>query len=226
MPVVNSSVITSLEEPSIPEKLKWPLAALWISLGLHGALIALVQIAPPPSAPSSGTIQARLVSTPPPLTEQELLPSVDGEETITPDIPETEKFVDPLTEPSPPLEAMRPDPAPPPESAIPQLKIPLAVDLHYYTGRELDQTPRGNLPDPNFPDAMSGKIRFEVKIEESGRVSEVEVIESYSLSSVYRESIEAAREAIRATRFTPGIKNGRPVRAVVIYELTINPAVP
>src|SRR4030065_17092 len=40
-------VNASIEEPTIPPRLRRPLAAVWISLGLHAALIALVQVAPP-----------------------------------------------------------------------------------------------------------------------------------------------------------------------------------
>lgn len=209
---------TSLEEPAIPEKLKWPLAALWISLGLHGALIALVQIAPPPAI-RGGTIEARLVSVPPPLA-----PSIETDETVAVDAPDSDKPVDPVEAPgTPPLPAQTSPPSPSP-SAVPRVEIPIAVDLNYYPARELDQTPRGQIPDPVLPDALSGRIRFQIKIEESGQVSEVEVLESDPPDRFNRAALEVAREALRATRFMPGIKNGRPVRALVIYELTINPA--
>ena len=194
-------------------------------MGLHSALIALVQITPPPSAPRSGTIEARLVSTQQPLKVPELTPSVETDETIALDVPETDKAADPETEPSTPPETTRLDPPSPPESLIPRLEIPVAVDLHYYAARELDQTPRGRIPDPVFPDALSGRLKFQVKIEESGQVSDVEVLESDPPDTFDQAAIEVAREALRATHFTPGIKNGRPVRAMVIYELTINPGV-
>ena len=54
----------SIEEPTIPQRLRRPLAAVWISLGLHAALIALVQVAPPASLSlGEPVIEARLVST-------------------------------------------------------------------------------------------------------------------------------------------------------------------
>lgn len=215
---------TPLEEPSIPEKLKWPLAALWISLGLHGALIALVQIAPPPAGVGGGSIEARLVSVPPPLAVSQLTPSIETDETIAVDAPDRDKLADPVEAPStPPQTAQTPPPSPPP-SAIPRLEIPIAVDLNYYEARELDQTPRGKIPDPVLPESVSGRIRFRVKIEESGQVSEVEMLESELSGGFDRAVLEVAQTALRATRFTPGIKNGRPVRARVIYEWTINPA--
>lgn len=214
---------THLEEPAIPEKLKWPLAALWISLGLHGALIALVQIAPPPAGVEGGVIEARLVSVPSPLAVAQLTPSIETDETIALDVPDEDKPVDPVEAPSTPPPAAQTSLASPP-SAIPRLEIPIAVDLNYYEARELDRTPQGQIPDPVLPESVSGRIRFQVKIEESGQVSEVEVLESDPPDRFDRSALEIAREALRATRFTPGIKNGRPVRAQVIYELTINPA--
>jgi periplasmic protein TonB len=56
------SVSTDLDEPAIPPRLRRPLAALWISLGVHAALIALVQVAPPVSLElGEAVIEARLV---------------------------------------------------------------------------------------------------------------------------------------------------------------------
>lgn len=209
-----------LEEPSIPEKLKWPLAALWISLGLHGALIALVQIAPPPPTVEGGVIEARLVPVAPPRELARLTPNIETDETIAVDAQDRDKTVDPVKAPD-----ASPQPVQMPSPAAPSaLEIPIAVDLNYYEARELDQTPRGHIPDPVFPESVSGRIRFQLKIEESGQVSEVEVLEAGPPEKVNRATLEIAREALRATRFTPGIKNGRPVRARVIYELTIAPA--
>jgi len=209
------------EEPSIPEKLKWPLAALWISLGLHGALIALVHVAPPPAGVRGGTIQARLVAVPPPVVAPQLAPSVETDETIAVDTPEVDTPLDPLAAPSTPLPPEEIVP-PPPQPVIPHLEIPIAVDLNYYPARELDQTPRGQIPDPVFPATLVGRIKFQVKIEENGEVSDIEVLESNPPDMFDETALDMAQEALRATRFTPGIKNGRPVRASVIYELTIN----
>ena len=56
------SVSGGLDEPAIPPHLRRPLAALWISLGVHAALIALVQVAPPTSLElGEPVIEARLV---------------------------------------------------------------------------------------------------------------------------------------------------------------------
>ncbi len=52
----------ALEAPVIPPRLRRPLVAAWISLGLHAALIALVQVAPPPMMSlGAPVIEVRLV---------------------------------------------------------------------------------------------------------------------------------------------------------------------
>lgn len=208
------------------QKMKWPLAALWISLGLHGALIALVHIAPRATHTSKGTIEARLVFTQPPAVP-EIIPGIPSAETL--DVAPMEPApLDKEKPPAAPSTELPPSPASflPLEPAIPRLEIPLNVDLNYYPARELDQTPRGDIPDPEFPDTVAGKIKFQLKIEESGRVSEVSVISAEPADIFVTAVLDRATEALRGTQFKPGIKNGRPVRALVIYELTINPVMP
>ena len=57
----------SFDEPSIPPRLRRPLAALWISLGLHAAVIALVQVVPPAGVSvEAPVIEVRLVAPPAP----------------------------------------------------------------------------------------------------------------------------------------------------------------
>jgi len=73
-------VNASLDEPTIPPQLRRPLAAAWISLGLHAALVALVQVAPPASLSlGEPVIEARLVTThatPPTVEAPPLAPAV------------------------------------------------------------------------------------------------------------------------------------------------------
>lgn len=199
------------------DKYKWPLLALWISLGLHGALIALVRIVPPNEIMAAHTIEARLMPIPPAREVPLYLP-----ELRSPALDDVLAYAPP---PSTPTLVQQPPTPPTPASPIPQIEIPLAVDLHYYSARELDITPSGSLPDPVLPETLSGKVKYQVKIEEDGRVSDVEVI-SVELANGDDAAALANTEALlRATRFQPGMKNGRPVRAIVVYELTINPVV-
>ena len=207
----------SLDEPAIPPRLQRPLAAAWISLGLHAAVIALVQVAPPASTnPAESVIEARLVSTHavPPAAEV--------------DTPEDTLKAVPLLAPSktaealPVAEPVAPQVAPPqPAAAPPAATITSSVDLTYYSARDVDVHPRALREIvPDYPvDAvrrqLSGKVRLQLKLEADGRVSDVEIV-SANPAEVFNES---AIRAFREARFAPAQKNGRPVRALVLIEV-------
>jgi protein TonB len=164
-------VNTQFDEPTIPPRLQRPLAAVWISLGLHVAVIALVQVAPP-AAMSLGepVIEARLVSTPaaPPVVKASpLTPEVKTSGASPKPVPviapsETAealpvaKPVQPPVQAEPaaaPLPPAGPAPAPAesqpaPASApqvesrpTPELTMTSSVDLTYYGARDLDVQP-------------------------------------------------------------------------------------
>src|SRR4030065_1950477 len=95
-------VNASIEEPTIPPRLRRPLAAAWISLGLHASRIALVQVVPPASMSlSAPAIEARLVSAPvaPPAAKTPPVPEVK--------VPEKHPKAVPLLAPSGTPEALR-----------------------------------------------------------------------------------------------------------------------
>lgn len=197
----------------------WPLLALWISIGLHAALIALVKIVPPPAVSIGTTIEARLMPKTEPRDVSLYLPDLAA--------PELDEMLAYAPPPASTIETPAHDLTPPPQpSPGPQIEIPLAVDLHYYSARELDIIPSGDIPDPVLPEKLSGKIKYEVKIEEDGRVSDVDVMSVELVPDTDSAVLAATEAALRATRFKPGIKQGRPVRALVIYELIINPTDP
>ncbi|MDO9006924.1 MAG: TonB family protein, partial [Thiobacillus sp.] len=133
--------------------------------------------------------------------------------------------------PPPPVEAAAPDQTapdqPPPPAAAPAATPPpaaaitSAVDLTYYSAREVDVHPRalGQVV-PDYPaDAdrrrVSGKLLLQLKLQADGRVSDLAVL-SASPPGVFDES---ALQAFRTARFTPAQKNGRPVRALVQIEV-------
>jgi protein TonB len=104
----------------MPSRLRRLLAALWISLGVHLAVIALVQVAPPAAMPADeSVIEARLV----PRQEN---PPVEADK---PPAPEVAIAVEPPQEvavPAPgevaealPIAPIAPPPAPPPLKAEP-----------------------------------------------------------------------------------------------------------
>ncbi len=236
------------EEPSLPSIspcAQRVLVAGWISLGLHAALIALVQVVPPaPVGLGETVIEARLVSrqavsvaavqppatgTNPPEVQTEtprLVPS-EGVDTLPvarpqvaqpPDVPPAPA---PAPAPADPVASAEPAVAAPPPAPAPATAITSAVDLTYYSARDVDVHPRAlHEVIPVYPaDAdrrrVSGKLRLQLKLQADGRVSDLEVL-SASPPGVFDES---ALQAFRTARFAPAQKNGRPVRALVQIEV-------
>jgi periplasmic protein TonB len=264
MPVSPASQVPLLSPQTRPI-----LTALWLSLGLHGALIALVQLAPPASTPSSLVIEARLETREPDAASDPVpAPAVEAEQPIKPDpVPESEPEPEPVPvvvpEPEPVAETIpkpvpktveadlpdtepveiaqappvaRPLPSPPAASvptAVPPpttaaresqrslVEIPAAVDLAYYSAREVDVLPRalGDIRPDYPPEAdrrrQSGSVKLQIKLEADGRVSDIEVVEA-NPPGMFEDS---ALAAFRQARFSPAQRNGRPVRARVVIEV-------
>lgn len=197
------------DEPTIPHGLRRPLVAVWISFGLHAALIALVQVASPGTQGGGGTvIEARLEQ----MEAAPLQPS------------ETDKAL-PVTEAAPvaapPVVPETDIPAPAGAPAASPAAISSPVDLTYYSTREVDVPPRA-LQDivPGYPEsaeraARTGTVRLRLKLEVDGRVSEVEVIGA-DPPGVFEES---ARAAFAVARFSPAYRGGKPVRVQMMIEV-------
>jgi len=229
------------DEPAIPPRLQRPLAAVWISLGLHAALIALVQLAPPSAVSLDGpVIEARLesphaalpavdapddpVQEPPRLAPSEAAEALPVAEPVAPPVPlaPTAAEVQPAAPAAP--AAPQPDPAPSPPAAsapMPGVTISSPGDLTYYGARDVDVHPRALREIvPDYPVAadrqrLSGKVRLQLKLEADGRVSDVEVV-SAAPPGMFEDS---ALKAFRDVRFAPAQKGGRPVRALVLIEV-------
>lgn len=234
---MSSSMNTSFEEPTIPLPLRRPLAAMWISLGLHVAVIALVQVAPAVTTRTDGpVIEARLVS-PHTVRPAEDTPSaaLEANPLLAPSetaeaLPVLEPVAPPLAAPVPPANA-EPVPAtlsPEPIEAPPEPTVPVAitssVDFNYYSAREVDVHPRAlHEIEPAYPlvadrQKASGTVRLQLKLEADGRVTEVAVMSS-SPPGVFDD---VAVEAFRDAQFSPAQKAGRPVRAVVVIEVNFD----
>ncbi|MDP3421982.1 MAG: TonB family protein [Thiobacillus sp.] len=204
------------DEPTIPCGLRRPLAAIWISFGLHAALIALVQVASPGTQGGGGTvIEARL-------EQVEVAPPVAATSTLAPAEADTAL---PATEVVPPAappvvtETEAPGSAGTPATSPAAISSP--VDLTYYSTREVDVPPRA-LHDivPDYPEAaereaLSGKVRLHLKLDVDGRVSDVEVIGA-DPPGLFEES---ARAAFAAARFSPAYRGGKPVRVQMMIEV-------
>jgi len=243
-------VNASFDEPTIPLRLRRPLAAAWISLGLHAALIALVQVAPPASLSlGEPVIEARLVSPHaaplsadvPPLTPAVETPVDSPQDTplLAPSetaeaLPVAEPLAPPPAQAAPAATAAQPvapaPAAPPPAQAasppaasapVPGVTITSAVDLTYYSVRDLDVQPRALREIlPGYPaDAdrqhLSGQVRVQLKLEADGRISDMEIV-SATPPGMFEDS---TLKALRKARFAPAQKDGRPVRARVVITV-------
>jgi len=230
----------AFEEPTIPPRLRRPLAAVWISLGLHAVAIAFVQVAPPAGISlEAPVIEARLVApaaieTPPSSTAapEPVAPVAQLASSATPEALPAAKPAAPPASPvvEPPHDAPQPAATAPPAAASAQSAAPApapaatltsSVDLTYYSARDLDVQPHALREiRPEYPIAadqqkVSGTLRLQLKLEADGRVSDIEVV-SATPPGMFEES---AIKAFRDARFAPAQKNGRPVRALVVIEV-------
>jgi len=218
------------DEPTIPPRVQRPLAAVWISLGLHAAVIALVQVAPPAAVGLDGpVIEARLVS---PHAAAPAAETPDDASDVTPLLAPSEsaealpvpKMVSP-PEPVQPAVTAQPAAAPSEPLAAPAPASPVAivsaVDLTYYSARDVDVHPRAlrtitpDYPEDADPQRVSGTVRLQLKIEADGRVSDVEIVHADPPELFNESAIRAFRDA----RFAPAQRSGRPVRAQVLIEV-------
>lgn len=223
---VHGSMTAQFDAPSIPARVQRPLAAIWVSLGLHAAVIALVQIAPPGAVTSNGpVIEARLVSTQhrvfdaPGKTQPELLPSDQGK-ALPVDTPQ--ESAPPVSDEPLPAETVAAQFAAAPAAS--PLAIASAADLTFYSAREVDVHPRAlDEIAPDYPDKadkqkLSGKVIVQLKLEADGRVVDVDVIEATPPDVFEQTTVEA----FRAARFSPAFKGGRPVRSLMMIEMTFD----
>jgi len=237
-------VSATFDEPTIPPRLRRPLAAIWISLGLHAAVIALVQVSPPAGVNAEEpVIEVRLVSphAAPPAVETPPPPPVARKPDVAPVArlvpraePEALPVAKPVARPAEPPAVEEPPAVPQPTapavpaaaaapsgSPVPEQTLTSSVDLTYYSARDLDVQPHAlEVIRPDYPSAadrqrLSGKLRLQLKLEADGRVVDVDVV-SATPSGVFEDS---AIKAFREARFAPAQKNGHPVRALVLIEV-------
>jgi protein TonB len=242
-------VSASLDEPTIPPALRRPLTAVWISLGLHVALIALVQVAPPASMDLGETvIEARLVSkqaarpapetlpvvpevaTPePPPQKTLLLAPAEKAEALPVATPNPPPVPQPVTPASlPPAAAVpaapQPAPAPVPQAAsapAPAAAITSSVDLTYYSARDVDVHPRALREIvPDYP-ADADRKRLSGKVRLQLKLEADGRVSDIDVVNASPPELfdESAVKAFREARFAPAQRNGRPVRALVLIEV-------
>lgn len=94
------------------------------------------------------------------------------------------------------------------------LALPSPIDTTWYLARQVDRHPKAvgsispQYPEPARRRNQEGTLKLLVKIDDLGRVRDVEVVEA-QLPGVFDE---AAMAAFRDARFQPAMKDGRPVR--------------
>lgn len=138
-------------------------------------------------------------------------------------------------EAAPPPVPAAPEMAPPtaqPRAASPEASTGTAREpafsplpaARYYTTRELDVRP-GILVrvEPEYPEAaarrfLSGRVVARLLIDESGAVEKVLIVSAEPPG--YFEA--SAQQAFFAARFTPGMKDGRPVRVQMLLEISFD----
>jgi protein TonB len=116
-------------------------------------------------------------------------------------------------------------PAPPPDTALPSVAMPLLADPTWYSAKELDLYPRAREPvQPAYPEraaqeGMAGEVTLLLEIDERGAVREASV--ARAAPEGYFE--EAAVAAFADARFTPAQKDGRSVRSRVLVRVSFDP---
>lgn len=96
----------------------------------------------------------------------------------------------------------------------------------YYTASQLDQRPLIRLRiEPAFPPGApvaSGRVVLRLYVSEQGEVEKMVVV-SAEPPGLFEKS---ALDAFAAARFTPGIRNGVPVRSLIAIEVLFGAPVP
>lgn len=206
--------------------------AALLSLGLHIVLWQSVKLAPP-APPKRAALEARLVPQPrpeplftlpsdSPATTQPL-PPIEEPPTRMP----TTSSLDPAVAIEP---AIAPDSVQPdlPGAALPQLGV-APTDAVYYKAGEVDQGAQFlNEILPEYPAeahfrGLTGSVDLALYIDEAGQIRDI-TVERAEPPGFFEES---AIKAFRAARFSPAIKDGRPVKSRknirVSFDLTQEP---
>ncbi len=236
----------SFDEPTIPSRLRRPLAAVWISLGLHAAVIALVQVAPPAGiGMEAPVIEVRLVppqappaaaeaqSSPPVVRKPDVVPVARLAPSATPEaLPvarpvapppastavETPHDVPQPAAPAVPAAVPAPSGAPAP---VPPAILTSSVDLTYYSARDLDVQPHAlHAIRPDYPD-MADRRQLSGKVRLRLKLEADGRVSDVDVVSATPPGVfeDSAIKAFRDARFAPAQKNGHPVRALVLIEV-------
>lgn len=186
---------------------------------------------PEPPSPQEEPLLPEDSPPPPPPVMEDLRPAIDmsqpviliSNQAIDPRLSIDAFFTDQPPAPLPDVEVVQPKVA---ESAIkskprPQVKSALPQPKSEFSLGELDQQPR-LLRNPSviFPrsikDASSGSVVVRVAILASGRSEFISVV-----SSTHEDLVPLAKRIASGSRFTPPTRQGKAVKAIMTWPITI-----
>jgi hypothetical protein len=106
----------------------------------------------------------------------------------------------------------------PAEASVDALPLPETPDPNFYAARDLDSypTPLTALRIDGSSGAGGGEVRLEVLIDERGIVREINFAGAIRPGGAEEE----LRALMAATRFVPGVKDGRAVRSRILLSFT------
>jgi len=198
--------------------------AVVLSATLHLYLIYGLALQPTRSpADRLSIINARLLPEPAVMKRPTLAaPATTLRRRILPAQPQVPSLPEPIETPVPDAQAL------PEGDRIPETEISTASlpDPVHYAARDLDVYPQPlNRIEPVYPQtALAGEIGGWVTllllIDESGRVTEVSVVDT-SPQDVFEES---ALRALAATAYSPAQRDGRAVRSRILVKVDYVPA--
>lgn len=209
--------------PSIRVFLRQPLSrAVLLSICLHLAVLALVQIQPVVERGEAPLFEVRIAQTAEKKVEASRSSSQPAQHTQP---VEAEKVLAQRLEVAANRAEVNKAEVQKAQAAPLALNLPAVFDSHWYGAREVDRHPKavGRIQ-PSYPenarqDGLEGWVKLRLKIDEQGRVSEIEVVEAQP-QGVFDA---AAAGAFKQARFEPAIKQGVPVRYEgffrVVFEL-------
>ncbi len=218
----------AIQEPELSQGARRMLAALLFSIGLHGAIIGLLRSAPARLATTAPVVmQVALAQMPPaevvpqPVVSEALpvpvISALAQSATSVPLAPSVTPSA--VASPEPAAKELAPAApvAPPDQQTLPQIDLPVYVDNTYYTAKEVDVHPRALqaiqpiYPEPAAASNTQGWVVLRIKLDETGKVESVKVIDASPADAFDQSALAAFRQG----KFAPAQKSGRAVKSLV-----------
>ncbi len=207
--------------------------ALALSASLHGALLMAVRVGqverPGPVAPR---LTVRLAPQPSRPDAPVLQPTPQADSPVSEPAPQPEVPPVAVQAPSPPelaspaAEGEAREGMPEAAAGTTTLDLPLPPDPVYYPARQVDEHPvlvsggKPVYPDEAARRDLKGEVIVLMLLNEHGRADEVSIVEAKPAGMGFEEAVIAW---LREARFRPAMRQGRAVKARVVYHVTFEP---